>query len=248
MNRILVSLTVRQLLGRRRTALIGLLLALPLIIALIFRYSDAEHREVSTEEFALGLVGTLILTLLLPLVALVLGTAALGSEIEDGTAVFLLTKPIPRWRIIAVKIGVSSTITVLMVVPPTAATTWIIHESPTADGLMVGTAIGAGVAAVLYCAVFVALSTVTSRALIIGLAYVFVWEGFITNLFNALRWLSIREYATGWSDLSISITDTDIFDPQLGASSAIIASLILLSGAALYGSMRLARFEIGERS
>jgi ABC-2 type transport system permease protein len=135
-----------------------------------------------------------------------------------------------------------------MVVPATAATTWIIHGSPTADGLVIGLALAATVAALLYCAVFVALSTVTSRALIIGLIYVFVWEAIITNLFNALRWFSIREYASGWSDSTISLTNTEIYDPRLGVTSAIIASLIILTASALYGARMLSRFEIGERS
>jgi ABC-2 type transport system permease protein len=248
MTWVLISLTTRQLLGCRRTALIGLVLALPVIIAVIYRVSDKSNLDETSEEFALALVGVLILTLLLPLVALVLGTAALGAEIEDGTAVFLLTKPIPRWKVVVVKIGVSSVTTILMVVPATAATTWIIHESPTADGLVIGLALAAAVSALLYCAVFVALSTLTSRALIIGLIYVFVWEAIITNLFNALRWLSIREYASGWSDASISLTDTEIYDPRLGTTSAIIASLIVLAASGLYGARMLSRFEIGERS
>ena len=87
MTWVLISLTTRQLLGRRRTALIGLVLALPVIIAVIYRVSDKSDLDETSEEFALELVGVLILTLLLPLVALVLGTAALGAEIEDGTAV-----------------------------------------------------------------------------------------------------------------------------------------------------------------
>ena len=44
----------------------------------------------------------------MPLVALIIGTAALGSEIEDGTAVYLMIKPIPRWRIALAKIIVAA--------------------------------------------------------------------------------------------------------------------------------------------
>ena len=43
----------------------------------------------------------------MPLVALVFGTAALGSELDDGTAVHILTKPIPRWVIIIPKLIVA---------------------------------------------------------------------------------------------------------------------------------------------
>ena len=40
------------------------------------------------------LLDGLVVTTLLPLAALVYGTAALGAEIEDGTAVYLLSKPV----------------------------------------------------------------------------------------------------------------------------------------------------------
>lgn len=248
MNRVLISLTARQLLGRRRTALVGLVLGLPILIALIFRFSEDSSRDITSAEFALGIVSRLIMTLLLPLVALVLGTAALGAEIEDGTAVFLLAKPIERWRIIAIKIGVSALTTVVLVVPATIATAWIIHESPTADGLVLGLALGAMMASIMYCAVFVALSAVTSKALVIGLVYVFVWEGVVTSLFEGVRWISIREYASAWSSISISISDTHIYDPRLGVAAGIIASVVTVIGAQWYGSAALAKFEIGEQA
>jgi ABC-2 type transport system permease protein len=247
MNNVLISLTARQLLGRRRTLVIGLLLALPILIAVIYRFSDEAGSGEATGEFALGLVSVMIFTLLLPLVALVFGTASLGAEIEDGTAVFLLTKPIERWRIIAIKIGVASVAATLFVVPTTMATTWIIHESPTADGLMLGLGLSALVASVLYCAAFVALSAVTSRALIFGLIYVFVWETFATRIFDSLRWVSIREYAYGWSDAVISINDKGAFyDPHLGVTTAIVGTMVVLATACAGGTWALTRFEIGE--
>ena len=247
MNNVLISLTARQLLGRRRTLVIGLLLALPILIAVIYRFSDEAGSGEATGEFALGLVSVMIFTLLLPLVALVFGTASLGAEIEDGTAVFLLTKPIERWRIIAIKIGVASVAATLFVVPTTMATTWIIHESPTADGLMLGLGLSALVASVLYCAAFVALSAVTSRALIFGLIYVFVWETFATRIFDSLRWVSIREYAYGWSDAVISINDKGVFyDPHLGVTTAIVGTMVVLATACAGGIWALTRFEIGE--
>mgnify|MGYP000312428435 FL=1 len=247
MNNVLISLTARQLLGRRRTLVIGLLLALPILIAVIYRFSDEAGSGEATGEFALGLVSVMIFTLLLPLVALVFGTASLGAEIEDGTAVFLLTKPIERWRIIAIKIGVASVAATLFVVPTTMATTWIIHESPTADGLMLGLGLSALVASVLYCAAFVALSAVTSRALIFGLIYVFVWETFATRIFDSLRWVSIREYAYGWSDAVISINDNGVlYDPHLGVTTAIVGTMVVLATACAGGTRALTRFEIGE--
>ena len=40
------------------------------------------------------MLDTLVVRTVMPLVALIVGTAAIGSEIEDGTAVYLMVKPI----------------------------------------------------------------------------------------------------------------------------------------------------------
>ena len=61
----------------------------------------------------------------MPLLALVFGTAALGSELEDGTAVYLMVKPMPRWRILLAKMVVGAGLTVALVFPATVATSLI---------------------------------------------------------------------------------------------------------------------------
>ena len=63
------------------------------------------------------LLDGLVVTILLPLLALVYGTAALGAEIEDGTAVYLLAKPVSRAKIILGKLlaaWVLTSVTVLV--------------------------------------------------------------------------------------------------------------------------------------
>ena len=67
----------------------------------IFRFA-AEAEDDPLEFYGAGLE-RLIVGLTLPLTALVIGTAALGQDLEDGTATYLLSKPIPRWRIVIEK-------------------------------------------------------------------------------------------------------------------------------------------------
>ena len=55
--------------------------------------------------------------MLLPLVAVIVGTSALGSELEDGTIVYLLARPVPRWRIAIVKWLMAWLVTSLLVAP-----------------------------------------------------------------------------------------------------------------------------------
>ena len=90
------EVTLRALLGRRRAILVGLLALLPVAIALLIRLAGGRSDIVP-------ILDTLVVRTTLPLVALIIGTAAIGSEIEDGTLVSTLVKPVPRWHIALAK-------------------------------------------------------------------------------------------------------------------------------------------------
>jgi len=190
MTAALLAITARALLNRRRTLLLALLGALLVVITVIYRLGsppDAQSLEVTRRllaDFGIGV--------LLPVVAVIVGTAAIGSELDDGTIVYLLAKPVPRWRIIAVKLGVAWFVVVLLVVPAIIVAGLIGHDDP---GLAVAYAVAAIAGALEYTALFLALSLITSRALIIGLAYVVIWEGVVAALFAGTRVLSVRQHA-----------------------------------------------------
>ncbi|HUF98050.1 MAG TPA: ABC transporter permease [Ilumatobacter sp.] len=248
MMSVLANLTARGVLGRKRALLISMAMLLPVGIATIYAFTEAGNDSpFERAELAVDIVNGLIITLLLPLVALVLGTAAIGGEIEDGTAVFLLTKPIDRRKIMIVKMAVAAACTAAMTVPSTAATAWIISGSPTRGGVVAGLAIGAFAGAALYTVVFVALSARTHRALVIGLIYVFVWEAILANLFSGLRWISIREYSIGWAHLVMDKVASS-FTAHLGVGITVVGSLVVLVASFLLGSRALEQFEIGERA
>ena len=71
---------------------------------------------------ASNVLDTLVIRTVLPLVALVLGTAALGSEIDDGTVVHLLVKPIARRWIVLASAVVAAGLTAVLVVPSVVLT------------------------------------------------------------------------------------------------------------------------------
>lgn len=243
MTGVVAALTARVLLGNRRAVAIGLVMLLPVLIAILFRASQ-EDSLTPPAEFAGDLVGALVLAILLPLVALVMGTAAIGNEIEDGTVVFLLSKPIDRHRVVVVKAAVAAAASAIVCVPTTVATTWIITGGND-GGLTVGLGLAALVASIVYSVVFVALSTATSRALVIGLMYVFVWEAVLANVFSGLAWLSVRAYSEAVADAAI---DAFSYRAELGPVAGAVMSLLVVGAALVIGGRQLAEFEIGERT
>lgn len=239
---VIFRLTMRQMLGRGRSIAMAVLALLPVALAVVYRLGseDAEPGRWAVEGFE-----GLIVTTLLPLSALVYGTAVLGAEIEDGTAVYLLAKPISRARIVLAKLGASWLLTsATVLVSAVGAGTIALYGEPH-DRIVLGFGVALVAGSFVYSALFLMLSLVTSRALIAGLVYVFVWEGVVNSLFAGTRLLSVRHYTLGIADAIVDVPSR-VFDAKLGSVSAIALMAAVGLGATWYAVRRLQRFEIGE--
>jgi ABC-2 type transport system permease protein len=246
MNATIIEVTARQVLGRKRTFLMLAGAALPILIALLYTFNNGGPDDPSPERFtANGLLGRLVTNAVLPIVALVFGTAVLGAEIEEGTAVYLLSKPVSRGKIVISKLLVAWLATVVVVVPAAAVAAVVALEGSDEDGISLAFAVALTAGALAYCAFFVLLSILTSRALIVGLLYVFIWEGVVTNLFSGTRLLSIREFTLSVADALTSVR-TSAFEADLGPTQGVLLMVAVIVGATSYASRRLERFEIGE--
>jgi len=230
----IVAVTLRGLLGRRRTILMILLVALPVLIALLVRLADSRM-DVDR------ILDAMLVRTVLPLVALVMGTAALGSELEDGTAVYLIVKPVPRWRIVGAKMVVAAGLTAALVVPSAVLTGLLAGGTGPALGTTVGFAVAAAAGGAAYACAFVGLSAFTSRALVIGLAYTMIWEGVLAGLLEGTRFLSIRQATLGLAGgLSGQPVESGSLDPGL----SVVIVVVAVGAAFVLGSIRLTRFEI----
>jgi ABC-2 type transport system permease protein len=188
MNPVVMHLTVRGLLGRRRAVLLVLLPLLLLLMAGLVRWASGGEPQSTvslTNGFALGT--------LLPLMCLLVGTGVIGTEIDDGSIVYLLAKPMARRTIVWSKLVVAWGATLVFAVLPIIAAVEIAGDG----GARLGSAYGvtAALAALAYTAVFVALSIVTRNAVIIGLLYALLWETVLGGYVPGVRDVSVRQWA-----------------------------------------------------
>jgi len=231
--------TVRQLLGRRRALLLLLLSAVPVLIAVLYRLAGAEK----VDGFAGGVLEVLCLNLILPIMAVLFGTAAFGAEIEDGTIVYLMAKPVARWALVTAKllaaIGLTAVLAVGSVVIASAIAIVPLGERGLQATEVYGTAMLVG--AVCYVALFVALSLFTRRALLLGFGYVLIWEGALSNLLPGIANLSIRQYSMGVGQLFYDLAPERA---RLEPATAIPLAAILVVVATLLATRRLMRLEL----
>ena len=239
MSKQIFLLSLRQLVGKRRTfALVGLSL-LPLLVAVVVRTSDSSADPVDPVDNALLNYG-LIVTTLVPLVTLVLSTTSLGMEIEDGTIVYLLSKPLPRAQVIMAKLVASWLPAAWLVALSAVLSGSIALEGSGESSLLLAFVVSSVLGALAYSSVFLLLSLLTSRALVFGLIYVFIWEGIVTGLFSGTRTLSIREYTLGVADL---LTGTSEFDAHLNGVTALVLMAVVTTAFVALAIRRLNRFE-----
>ena len=243
MNAILLvaGMGARQLLGQRRVILPVLVALGPVLIAVIVR-AVADGDMPAAEVAANILTGTVAL-IVLPLTTIILATSALGSEIEDGTAVYLLAKPVARWRILAGKLLAAWGASAAIVLAAAAVSGAVLLAGESGWNVLGGFVVALLAGSFAYCALFLMLSLLTTRALLAGIAYVTVWEGVITNFAPGVQRASIREYTLGIADL-VSGAPASVIDANLGGVLSLILMAAVSAIAVAIAARRLARFQL----
>jgi ABC-2 type transport system permease protein len=241
MNGTVFVLTLQQIIRQRRLLVAGLAaLLLPIALALIYRAGDFED---TADWTANVLLESVIITVVLPLACLLVGSSAIGSEIEDGTAVYILSKPLRRLDIVLAKGTAAVLVAAAFVLPAVALAPQLSLEGADGEGLVTGFFVASALGICAYTMVFVLLSIASSRPLLIGLGYIFVWEGVLGDLFAGTRYLSIRQYCLGIAD-GISGVSERVFSAELGGGAGLMLVVAVIGGATALATRALASFEL----
>jgi ABC-2 type transport system permease protein len=228
MNGTIAKLALQALLGRRR---FYLLLAFPVLliglVALITALADGDA--------AFEILPGLGYPLVLPLVAILAASSVLGPEVDDGSIVYLLSKPVSRYQVAFSKWLVAVAATLAAGALPILVSALITGDSTRAVALFVG----AAVAGTTYSALFLAISAVTRHAVIASLMFVLIWESLLGNLFTGIAWLSISQWG-----LRIGHALSDELPDPASLPWAIAASAVVTVGGVWFAGDRLRSFSL----
>jgi ABC-2 type transport system permease protein len=230
-------ITARGLFGRRRV-----LLLLPLPLLLIALAVICRAAGVDADQWGQAVVQGLGLAVALPVISLIVGTGVLGSEVDDGTIVHILTKPLPRRDIIMAKLLVAAGVSAVTSAIP------LFVAGVLADGVKFGLALAAAAAvgAVAYSALFLLLSLLTRRPVLLGLVYILIWEGLLGRWVSGTRVLSIEQYVITIAD---KIAPTGMLTGKVSLPVAVVMAIIFAIGGTLFAINRLGSFSVaGETS
>jgi ABC-2 type transport system permease protein len=222
-------LTYRGLLGRRRALILGVLPVLLIVISAAVRsFSGAD------DQVASDLLGGFALATMVPIIGVIAGTGAIGPEIDDGSVVYLLAKPLKRPTIIFTKLIVAIAVTMAFSAVPTFIAGMILNGN--GQQIAVAYTVAALVASIAYAAMFLLLGTVTRHAVVFGLVYALVWEALFGSLVSGARTLSVQQWALA---VAHKVTGGDLVTSDVSLPTATVLLVVVTVLTTWYAGQRL---------
>ncbi len=200
------DLSIGQMLWSRRTVFMGLVVAAPMALALMYRLMHASFGDPMVNGQAVrgatlfGMtIWLLYLRFIVPILGVFYGTALVADEVEDKTITYLFIRPIPRRAILLGKYLAYLASTVCVVLP----SVMVVYFLTTAFDLSVIAQtfpalakdlalLGIGLA--VYGAVFAFVGTRLKHPLVLGLVFAFGWEQFALFIPGYLRRFTVIYY------------------------------------------------------
>jgi ABC-2 type transport system permease protein len=228
-------IVLRQLITRGRIAALVVVGAVVTAIAFAVGASDDRSDPVET---GVRLISDLGFTTLVPIVALVFASAALGDMREDGTLVYVWLRPMHRWPIVVGAWLASITVSLpLTLVPLTVSAVAVDGGSD----LVVATVVAGAVGVIAYSALFVLVGLLLKNAIVWGLGYILIWEGIVAAFGSFAAKLAIRGYTRS---ILTAITDIDLDLGDLSLGVGVAVPLVASVGALVLASIRLRAMDV----
>jgi ABC-type transport system involved in multi-copper enzyme maturation permease subunit len=203
------DLSVGEMLWSRRTIFMGLIVGVPVVIALLLQVAVGlglplfeEGRGNAVRMTGPAIFGLMIwwfyLRFTVPVLGVFYGTALIADEVEDKTITYLFTRPVPRGAVLVGKYLAYLACTVFVVLPSVVLVYLLVVPLKGSLGAsfldllkdLVLLAIGLAV----YGAVFAFVGAKFKRPLMFGLIFIFGWEQAALALPGYLRQFTVAYY------------------------------------------------------
>lgn len=203
------ELSLGEMLWSRRTIFMGLVVGLPVLLALVIRVFDlAGASGVRVNNMAVDgpavfglIIWAFFLKFSIPVLGVFYGTSLIADEVEDKTITYLFSRPISREAVLLGKYLAYMGCTMLVVLPSIMLVWLLVIPMGGSFGanfidLVKDLAIVA-IGLAVYGAVFAFIGAYFKRPLLIGLVFVFGWEQVVLMFPGYLKQFSVAYYLQG---------------------------------------------------
>ena len=224
--RAMVTYSIKKLLTNRRWLIILLLAAL---VGLVMGYS-ASLGGIALEQGS-NLLNLLVLSFVLPIMAMIFGASMIRNEIDDRSITQVITSPIDR-RISYLGYYLALIVVLAMSLVVITAVGWAgyyLVSGLTGDavGLLFAYLAVLMLGTMVYSSFFLVMGVVLKQPIYLGLIYAFIWEGFIGTFPGAIGNFTIMHQLRVIASSQIHYGSITGFSGDAGVS---LISLIVFTG------------------
>jgi len=223
---------LRQLTSRGRIIALTLLAMVSVVAAFALGQADAELND------AVRLIASLGFAVVVPVVALVFGGAAIGDLRDDKTLVYFWLRPMDRWPVVVGAALAAMTLTAPITLIPLVLASVL---TGVGSGIVTGTVIAGVVAVFAYVSVFTLFGVWLKRFIVWGLAYILIWEGFIAQAGPGAARFALRKYTRS---ILVDRTGADLDLADFSLAVGVIVPLVVAVVALVVAAWRLGNQEI----
>ncbi len=233
--------------------MLALLFMIPGALMVMIKLVTPAGHLPPAQELEMAFVYIFIPNALAPLAALLCAAGVVRDEVEEQTLTYLLLRPLPRSALYAIKLLASMIVTILLTVIFSAATFVLIDclaGKPGDPGLVekaVRLAMIFSVTQTAYCGLFGIMGLVMRRSLVIGVAYIVLFEGLLAAFPTMMRQVTVVFYFRVLVVRWLNPADISVWgiDPATApsAKSCVLTLLVAALVLAVLGSLILSSRE-----
>ncbi len=221
--------TKKLLFGKK--AIITILVAL--FVAAVMGYAGSRSHDPLND--GTNLMDTLILFFFMPVMAMIFGSSLIRDEIDDKSITHVATAPLDRaFSYVGYYLPLGTAVSLSMVaISSVGMFAFFGQHGFGSESLeiylefLVLVVIGSFV----YSSLFLMISVLFNKPVLVGLFYAFIWEGFIGSLPGAIQDASVKHYlrsvGSGWVEFG-DISRWDQASSVLGSALLLLGMTVLL--------------------
>ena len=189
--------SLREMSRRKRIISLGAINLLPVIVVVIIRVWFPDQGVTAHMQLS-ALTHEVFIGFLIPVVAIAVGVSAIGEQVEEGTIVYLWTRPVRRRAIYMGRLVAAQTVATLLL----SASLILCFLVMLSNGLGViswdflvlyfRTFLIIALGAFSYAALFAAMGTFLKKPVVPAILFTFVWESLVSEVPARVQELSLR--------------------------------------------------------
>lgn len=186
----------REMIRRKRIVSVGLLMLLPVILAVAWRLLDTDG-VIPADLILANLSGMVYVHAMVALVSLAFGLSAIGETADEGTIIYYWTRPLSRAAIYLGRLWAAQTVSALLVAGSLVLCFLVMTVgnfgviSLDFLQLYVSACLVILLGGFVYTAIFAAVGTVLKRPMLPAILYAFGWEAISGNAPLKLQELTV---------------------------------------------------------